>query len=175
MSSTHANDHHAGPWREPEREAFEAVLAAIEDGLDVEGVRPEFKALLAELHKQAGLCIGIRPLRIPPTPQEAAKAELLAQARKAFSGPPPREPTAHDAKWSLASDGINKLEDTRAIGYRAWAALYDADVLTIEAVDELARAGQLTTIRRVGPKMAAQIEEALSLHGEKHTHGGGES
>jgi hypothetical protein len=160
---------------EPERKAFEPVLDAIEEGFDVEGLRPEFKALLAKLYEQAVLCIGIRPLRMPPTPEEAAKAELLAQARKAFSGPPPREPTAHDAKWSLASDGINNLEDTRAIGYRAWAALYDADVLTIAAVDELARAGQLTTIRGVGPTMAAQIEEALSLYGEQHTHGGGES
>jgi hypothetical protein len=93
-----------------------------------------------------------------------ARAELLAQARRVFTTPPPGEPTADDAKWSLARDGINKLEDTRAIGYRAWAALYDADVLTITAVETLARAGQLTTIPGVGPKTAAQIEEALRQH-----------
>jgi hypothetical protein len=188
MSDRHSNDDHGGPWREPEREAFEpvldafeAVLEAIEDGFDVEGVRPEFKALLADLHEQAGLCIGIQPVRLP---RDADEDERRRELRQAFVPSPPRELTADDARMALAEgeggiyelDGLidhNRYDDSAS---RPWWALCDHGALTVAAAEKLARAGQLTTIRGVGPKAAARIEAALRQHAtEPVRREGGES
>jgi hypothetical protein len=145
------------------------VLAAIEDGLDVEGVRPEFKALLAELHKQAGLCIGIQPVRLP---RDADEDELRRDLRRAFAPPPPREPTADDAKWAITEGegGIHELDgliDHNRYGdseSRPWWALFDHGALTVAAAERLAREGELRAIRGIGPKAAAKIEAALRQH-----------
>lgn len=81
-------------YGDAEERAFTLVRDALEAALDVDGLAPEFRGILAGMHEDAGRCIGIELLREPAT---EASERLGAKIAASIAGPPSAR-TRHGAR-----------------------------------------------------------------------------
>ena len=127
------------PFGEPERMAWRIVLAAIEDAIGVDGLRPFDRGKLAELHEHAAGHIGIPALY-------AAAAGAL-----------------HDHDDVRAPGGVYELgrfgvdADTLAV------LAYRGGIRRVEDVERRTD-GELMGIQRIGPKRLAAIRDAVKRY-----------
>jgi hypothetical protein len=133
-------------YGEPERRAIWPILEAIEEGMDTEGLRPEYRALLAELHGELGLYVGVKRIQIPTEGQRLgeeidARMEDQKRRRHVMAGP----------------GGVSHLQ----LDMATTRALLAAGVLTIAALKELAATDRLLYVQGIGARRADRIRQAL--------------
>jgi hypothetical protein len=124
-----------------EEQAWRIVLDAIEDAMDVDGLRAFDRGALAELHERAGWYIGMKPLS-PPTHDEPPTGAL-------YNGPDQvsilfRFGVTSDVHFALAGAGLVRVGDVE------------------DAIDD-----ELLRICGIGPKRVAMIRRAIRRYREQ--------
>ena len=155
-------------YGEHEREAWEIVLEAIEEAMDVEGLSLWDRGRLAELHSQAGWYIGRPQLTVPDewTPRPLAEASAAA----AWLRPAPGASAATRARLATLSARAD-------IAYRAGGTVtlvecgLNADLAsklafryklaTIAEIEQLSDT-ELLSLDGIGAKRLAMIRAAVT-------------
>ena len=141
-------------YGDADQEAWERVLAALEDALDMGGVSAEHRGTLAAMHERAGLCIGIRPL---VAPERLERAERITELLANLSGErwPGEFPPEVDGL-----DGVAQLHAT-GLAHAAWCTLSRHGGLH-RIPDVEARTDQeLLAIYGIGPLRVKSIRKAI--------------
>jgi hypothetical protein len=141
--------------------AFQRVVDAIEEAIDIDGVDPQARAALAKLHQEAGRWVGIRPWL---TPDDLA---TLERRRNLLPPRPHREPTANDAKW-LNIEGPNGTGQLGLDG-ESRGALVRANCILIADVERWDREGRLADLPHIGPARLARIRAAVATFREERS------
>jgi hypothetical protein len=149
-------------YGDPEKRAIWPILEAIEESMDVEDLQPEHRAVLAQIHEDLGLYVGVVPTRIPvdwlpeeQRPRPSGLASLLDPTHW-------RHEEDDKERRSKLPDGIEQFRGR--LSWSTWRALWDAGLVQIADIEKRHQQGDLHFLRGVGPKRLQEIHAIVDAY-----------